>query len=315
MRRREFITLVGVAAVMGPSTARAQQAAKLPTIGFSGPALWAPAFEQRLRELGWVAARTVAIEYRSAEGHNERYSEIATEFVRLKVNVIVTVGGSPTLAAQRATSLIPIVFVSGDPVGSGLVASLARPDGNATGIMGHPIGLAGKRLDLLREVLPSFRRLSVMVNANIPGFQRGMDEVQAAAFTLGLEATILEIRRAEDVAPAFEALKDRAEALYVVGAPLTFTITTLALGARIPTIFDFREFVDAGGLMSYGTNVTDLLRLAADFVDRILRGAKPTDLPVQQPTKFDLVINLKTAKALGLKIPESFLLRADEVVE
>ena len=224
MRRREFITLVGVAAVMGPSAARAQQAAKLPTIGFSGPALWAPAFEQRLRELGWVAARTVAIEYRSAEGHNERYSEIATEFVRLKVNVIVTVGGSPTL----------------DPVGSGLVASLARPDSNATGIMGHPIGLAGKRLDLLREVLPSFRRLSVMVNANIPGFQRGMDEVQAAASTLGLEATILEIRRAEDVAPAFEALKDRADALYVVGAPLTFTnlnkITTLALGARIPTI-------------------------------------------------------------------------------
>jgi putative ABC transport system substrate-binding protein len=315
MRRREFITLVGVAAVMGPSTARAQQAAKLPTIGFSGQALWAPAFEQRLRELGWVAARTVAIEYRSAEGHNERYSEIATEFVRLKVNVIVTVGGSPTLAAQRATSLIPIVFVSGDPVGSGLVASLARPDGNATGIMGQPIGLAGKRLDLLREVLPSFRRLSVMVNANIPGFQRGMDEVQAAASTLGLEATILEIRRAEDVAPAFEALKDRADALYVVGAPLTSTITTLALGARIPTIFDFREFVDAGGLMSYGTNVADLLRLAADFVDRILRGAKPTDLPVQQPTKFDLVINLKTAKALGLKIPESFLLRADEVIE
>jgi putative ABC transport system substrate-binding protein len=315
MRRREFITLVGVAAVMGPSAARAQQAAKLPTIGFSGPALWAPAFEQRLRELGWVAARTVAIEYRSAEGHNERYSEIATEFVRLKVNVIVTVGGSPTLAAKRATSLIPIVFVSGDPVGSGLVASLARPDSNATGIMGHPIGPAGKRLDLLREVLPSFRRLSVMVNANIPGFQRGMDEVQAAASTLGLEATILEIRRAEDVAPAFEALKDRADALYVVGAPLTFTITTLALGARIPTIFDFREFVDAGGLMSYGTNVADLLRLAADFVDRILRGAKPADLPVQQPTKFDLVINLKTAKALGLKIPESFLLRADEVVE
>jgi putative ABC transport system substrate-binding protein len=315
MRRREFITLVGVAAVMGPSAARAQQAAKLPTIGFSGPALWAPAFEQRLRELGWVAARTVAIEYRSAEGHNERYSEIATEFVRLKVNVIVTVGGSPTLAAQRATSLIPIVFVSGDPVGSGLVASLARPDGNATGIMGQPIGLAGKRLDLLREVLPSFRRLSVMVNANIPGFQRGVDEVQAAASTLGLEATILEIRRAEDVAPAFEALKDRADALYVVGAPLTFTITTLALGARIPTIFDFREFVDAGGLMSYGTNVANLLRLAADFVDRILRGAKPADLPVQQPTKFDLVINLKTAKALGLKIPESFLLRADEVVE
>jgi putative tryptophan/tyrosine transport system substrate-binding protein len=173
MRRREFITLVGVAAVMGASAAWAQQAAKLPTIGFSGPALWAPAFEQRLRETGWVAARTVAIEYRSAEGHNDRYDEFATEFVRLKVNVIVTVGGSSTLAAKRATLLMPIVFVSGDPVGSGVVASLARSDSNATGIMGHPNGLAGKRLELLREVLPSFRRLSVMVNANIPGFQRG----------------------------------------------------------------------------------------------------------------------------------------------
>jgi putative tryptophan/tyrosine transport system substrate-binding protein len=319
MRRREFITLVGVGAVMGPSTARAQQAAKLPTIGFSGPAPLGPAFEQRLRELGWIAGRTVAIEYRSAEGRNERFTEIATEFVRLKVDVIVTLGESPTLAAKQATSLIPIVFVSGDPVGSGLVASLARPGGNATGLMAQPIGLAGKRLDLLREVVPGFRRLSVLVNANIPGFQRGVDEVQAAASTLGLEATILEIRRAEDIAPAFEALKDRADALYVVGAPLTFTnlnkITTLALGARIPTIFDFREFVDAGGLLSYGANVPDLVRHAADFVDRILRGAKPADLPVQQPTKFDLVINLKTAKALGLKIPESFLLRADEVVE
>ena len=154
-----------------------------------------------------------------------------------------------------------------------------------------------------------------MVNANSPRFQSRMDEVQAAASTLGLEATILEIRRVEDVAPAFEAIKDRADALYVVGIPLNFAIATRALAARIPTIFEVRDFVDAGGLMSYGANVTELLRLAANFVDRILRGAKPADLPVQQPTKFDLVINLKTAKALGLKIPESFLLRADEVVE
>jgi putative ABC transport system substrate-binding protein len=315
MKRREFITLVGVAAVMGPSTARAEQAGKLPTIGFLGPSRWAPGFEDRLRELGWIAGRTVAIEYRSAEGHAERFSEIATEFVRLEVNVIVTVGGSRTLAAKHATSLIPIVFVSGDPVGSGLVASLARPGGNATGLALHPIGLAGKRLDLLREIIPDLRRLSVMVNANIPGFQSRIDEVQAAASTLGLEATIWEIRRAEDVAPAFEALKDRADGLYVVGAPRTFAIATQALGARIPTIFEIRDFVDAGGLMSYGVNETHLFRLAASFVDRILRGANPADLPVQQPTKFDLVINLKTANALGLKIPESFLLRADEVIE
>jgi putative tryptophan/tyrosine transport system substrate-binding protein len=312
MKRREFITLVVGAAVMGTSNARA---GKLPTIGFLGPAQWVPPFEQRLRELGWIAGGTVAIEYRSAEGRSERLTEIATEFVRLEVNVIVTVGGSPALAVKHATSLIPIVFISGDPIVSGLVASLARPGGNATGLTFHPIGLAGKRLDLLREVVPGVRRLSVMVNANIPDFQSRMDEVQAAASTLGLEATILEIRRVEDVAPAFEALRDRADALYVIGVPRAFAVPTLALGARIPTIFDFRDSVDAGGLMSYGVNPTELLRLAANFVDRILRGAKPADLPVQQPTKFDLVINLKTAKALGLKIPESFLLRADEVIE
>lgn len=315
MRRREFITLVGVAAVMGPSPTRAEQTRKLPIIGFLGPAWSAQDFEDRLRELGWIAGRTVAIEYRSAEGHTERSNEIATEFVRLKVNVIVTVGGSPTLAVKRATSLIPIVSISGDPVGSDLVASLARPDGNATGLALNPISLAGKRLELLREVVPGFRRLSVMVNANSPGFKNRMDEVQAAASALGLEATILEIRRADDVASAFEALRDRADALYAVGVPLTFAIAPRALSARIPTMFEYREFVDAGGLMSYGVDATHLWRLAATFVDRILRGAKPADLPVQQPTKFDLVINLKTARALGLKVPESFLLRADEVVE
>jgi putative tryptophan/tyrosine transport system substrate-binding protein len=315
MKRREFITLVGVAAVMSLSTARAEQARKLPTIGFLGPARMAPSFEGQLRKLGWIAGRTVAIEYRSAEGRTERFTEIANEFVRLEVNVIVTFGGTPTLAVKQATSLIPIVFISSDPLGSGLVASLARPGGNATGLSLNPISLAGKRLDLLREVVPGFRRLSVMVNANSPGFQIRMDEVQAAASTLGVEATILEIRRAEDVAPAFEAIKDRADALYVVGVPLAFAIVSRALAARIPTIFDYRDFVDAGGLMSYGVNTTQLWRLVADLVDRILRGAKPADLPVQQPTKFDLVINLKTAKALGLKIPESFLLRADEVIE
>jgi putative ABC transport system substrate-binding protein len=314
MRRREFIMALGLAAV-SPLAVQAEQAEKLPTIGFLGPSLWAPAFEGRLRELGWIAGRTIAIEYRSAEGHTERLTEIATEFVRLKVNVVVTVGGSPTLAVEHATSLIPIVFIAGDPIGSGLVASLARPGGNATGLTVHPLGLAGKRLDLLREIVPGFRRLSVMVNANIPGFQSRMDEVQAAASTLGLEATILEIRRAEDVTPAFDALRDRTDALYVVGVPFAFPIATLALAARIPAMFEYRGFVEAGGLMSYGADDTDVSRLGANFVDRILRGAKPADLPVQQPTKFDLVINLKTAKALSLKIPESFLLRADEVVE
>ena len=317
MRRREFITFIGSTAAW-PLTARAQQAT-LPTVGFLGPGPWAPAFEQRLREFGWIVGRTVAIENRSAEGHTERFAEIVAEFVRIKVDVIVTPGGYPSLAAKQATLLIPIVFVSGDPVGNGLVASLARPGGNATGVMSQPTGLAGKRLDLLREVVPGFRRLSLMVNVAYPEYQTWTDEIQAAASRLGLETTILEIRRAEDIAPAFEALKGRADALYVASDPLTVNnrneINTLALSARIPTIFDFREFVDAGGLMSYGTNLTDLLRHAADFVDKILRGAKPVDLPVQLPTKFDLVINLTTAKAVGLKIPEEFLLRADAVVE
>ena len=319
MQRRDFITLLG-GTVAWPFAARAQQAAKLPTIGFLGPAPWAPAFEQRLREFGWIVGRTVAIENRSAEGYTERFTEIVAEFVRIKVDIMVTAGAYTSLTAKQATSFIPIVFTSAsDPVGNGLVASLARPGGNTTGILTQPSGMAGKRLDLLREVAPGFRRLSVMVNVIHPEFERWTVEIRAAASTLGLETTILEIRQAADIAPAFAALKGRADALYVAGDPLTTMnrdeINALALGERIPTIFDFREFVDAGGLMSYGTNLADQLRHVADFVDRILRGARPADLPVQQPTKFDLVINLKTAKALGLRIPESFLLRTDDVVE
>jgi putative ABC transport system substrate-binding protein len=200
------------------------------------------------------------------------------------------------------------------------VTSLARPGGNVTGLTVQPTAeIAGKRLDLLREVIPGFRRLSIMANVGNRAYQQELGEIQAAVSRFGLEATILEIRRAEDIAPAFEAVKNRTDALYVFSEPLMnanrVKINTLALGARIPTIFGFREFVDAGGLMSYGPNFADLFRHAADFVDKILRGAKPADLPVQQPTKFDLIINLTTAKALGLKIPESFLLRADEVIE
>ncbi|SRR6266404_577344 len=326
MRRREFITLVGGAAASMPFAARAQQPAKLPIVGLlvSGTpeshGKWFAAFVQRLRELGWIEGRTVAIEYRWAEGRSERYIEIAAEFVRLKVDVIVT-SAAATVAAKQATSVIPIVFAAySDPVAAGLVKSLARPGGNVTGLTAQPtFDLAGKRLELLREVVPGFRRLSIMTNVSIPGPQTEKVELQAAASTLGLEATVLEIRRAEDISPAFEAVKNRTDALYVVSEPLMnsnrIKINTLALGARIPTIFGFREFVDAGGLMSYGPNFDDLFRRAADFVDQILRGAKPVDLPVQQPTKFDLIINLTTAKALGLKIPESFLLRADEVIE
>jgi putative ABC transport system substrate-binding protein len=325
MRRRDFIKMVGGSAVAWPLAAGAQQTGKLPTIGFLGadtPSAWShwvAAFVQRLHELGWIEGRTVAIEVRWAEGRPERYSEIAAEFVWLKVDVIVTVGGA-VLAAKQATSVIPIVFAAAaDPLGSGIVASLARPGGNVTGLSIQATDLAGKRVELLREVVPGLRRLAIMVDVGYPAAVLEMGEVQAAVRTLGLEITALEIRRAEEIAPAFEALKGRAEALYVPANPLVNTnrirINTLALGARLPTMFGLRETVEAGGLMCYGPNFPDLFRRSADFVDKILRGAKAADLPVEQPTKFDLVINLTTAKALGLTIPESFLLRANEVIE
>ena len=323
MKRREFITLVGGAAAAWPRAARAQQ--KLPTIGYLGTAAaaaWAPwtaAFVQRLHELGWTDGRTVEIRYRWAEGRAERWAEIAAEFVRLKVDVIVT-GGNAAVAAKQASSAVPIVFaLVDDPVGLGLIASLARPGGNVTGLSIQNPDLAGKRVELLREVVPGLRRLAIMANVELPSAASEMREVQTAARTLDLDATTFPIRRAEDIAPAFEALKGSADALYIVGDGLVIThrvrINTLALIARLPTIYPVREYVDAGGLMSYGPNFPDQFRRAADYVDKILRGAKPGEIPVEQPTKFDLVINLTTAKALGLTIPESFLLRADEVIE
>jgi putative ABC transport system substrate-binding protein len=326
MRRREFITLLGGAAAAWPLTARAQQPAKLPTIGFLGAATssvasqWVIAFEKRLRELGWIEGRTVAIEYRWAEARTERYSEIAAELVGLKVDVIVTWASAPVLAAKQATMLIPIVFAAQmDPVGAGVVASLARPGGNVTGLSIQQTDTAGKRLELLREVVRNLGRLAIMGNAGAPGAVLEMREVQATARTLGLEVTTREIRQAEDIAPAIEVLKSRADALYVATDPLVFTnrirINTLALNARLPTIYGSREYVDAGALMSYGPNFSDLFRRAADYVDKILRGAKPGDIPVEQPTKFDLVINRKTAKALGIDVPPTLLARADDVIE
>jgi putative ABC transport system substrate-binding protein len=325
MRRRQFLGVLGGAAAAWPVAARAQQSGKLPIIGFLGTAAaagWAPwtaAFVQRLHELGWIEGRTVAIQYRWAEGRAERWAEFAAEFVRLKVDVIVS-GGNAAAAAKQASTVVPIVFTMvDDPVGMGLVASLARPGGNLTGLAMQSTDLVGKRLALLREVVPDLRRLAVIANVEYPFAALEMAEAQAAARTLGLDAVIFEIRRAEDIAPAFDALKDRADALYVVGDALVFThrvrINTLALAGRLPTIHVVREFVEAGGLMSYGANFADLFRRAADYVDKILRGAKPSEIPVEQPTKFDLVINLTTAKALGLKVSESFLLRADAVIE
>jgi len=275
---------------------------------------------QRLRELGWIEGRTVAIEYRWGEGRADRYAEIAAEFVHLKVDVILANGTEPAVAAKQATSVIPVVFpVSKDPIGSRLVTSLARPGGNVTGFSNLGSDLAAKRLELLREVVPDLRRLAVMANVDYSGVLTERDEIDAAARTLGLEIISLPIRRIEDVAAAFEKLTSHAETLYTVGDPLSHAhrlrINTFALAARLPTMFPQREYVEAAGLMSYGTNYPDLNRRAAEYVDKILRGTKPGDLPVQQPTKFDLVVNLATAKALGLTIPESFLTRADEVIE
>jgi ABC-type uncharacterized transport system substrate-binding protein len=325
MKRREFIMLLGSAPAW-PLAARAQQAAKLPTIGFLGSSTpsamsqWVAAFVQRLRELGWIEGRTVAIEYRWAEGHNSRAAEIAAEFVRLKVDVIVTYSTSPVLAAKQATSVIPIVFAAAtDAVGAGLVANLARPGGNVTGLSLQQTDVAGKRLELLREMVPGLRRLAIMANVGSPGAVLEMGEVQAAARALGLENTAVEIRRADDITPGFDALKDLADALYICTDPLVITnrarIHTLAMGARLPTIYNSREYVETGGLMSYGPNWPDRWRRAADIVDKILRGAKPADIPVEQPTKFDLVINLTTAKVLGLAVPPSLLAIADEVIE
>jgi ABC-type uncharacterized transport system substrate-binding protein len=324
IRRREVITLLGAAAVAWPLAARAQQAGNPATIGFLGPAAsvwrpWSAAFVQRLGELGWSEGRNLRIEYRWAEGRPERVAEIAAEFVRLKVDIIVTVASAvPTV--KKTTSTIPIVFAMGsDPVRGGLVANLSRPGGNVTGLSNQGSDLAGKRLELLREVRPDLRRVVVLANVGFPEAVLEMDEVEAAARTVGLETAKLEIRRAEDIEPAFEAHKRDADALYIVIDALVATnralIFTLALGARLPTIVNTRGHVEAGGLISYGPNFPDLFRRTADLVGKILRGAKPSDIPVEQPTKFDLVINLKTAKALGLELPPTLLARADEVIE
>jgi putative tryptophan/tyrosine transport system substrate-binding protein len=323
VRRRDFITLLG-GAMAWPMAAGAQQAGKLPTIGFLGAdasafSPWTAAFVAHLRKLGWIENRNIAIEYRWSEGRTERYAEIAAEFVRLKVDVIVTVGSAVPTVVQ-VTTAIPIVFaVAIDPVGNGLVASLAKPGGNVTGLSLQAAHLAGKRLELLREVVPQLRRLAIIFNVGNAQPVLEMRETEAAARTLGIEVVPLEIRRVADFTPAFQALKGNADALYVAIDQLMVAnlmrILTLALGARLPTIFSTRDFVQGGGFMSYGPSYTERFGRAADYVDKILRGAKPGDIPVEQPTKFELVVNLITAQALGLEVPPTLLARADEVIE
>ena len=324
MKRREFIGLVGGVAAW-PLAALAQQGG-MRRIGFLGAATssvasqWVAAFVQRLKELGWIENQNLAIEYRWAEGRSERFAEIANEFVRIKVDVIMTWSGGPVIAAKQATAVIPIVFaLQTDPVGTGLVGSLSHPGGNVTGLSVEQTDTVGKRLELFREIVPGLNRLAIMANVAGPGAVLEMAEVVAAARMLGIETIPFEIRKAEDIALAFDSFKDRTEALYISTDPLVFTnrtrINTLAQGMRLPTMYGQREYVEAGGLVSYGANIPDLFRRSADYVDKILHGAKPADLPVEEPTKFDLVINLTTAKALGLTIPQTFLLRANEVIE
>jgi putative ABC transport system substrate-binding protein len=325
MRRRDFVAALGGAVPLS-ITAHAQLA-KLPTIGFfgtgssaSGGGPWTAAFVQRLRELGWIDGGTATIVYRWAEGRIESYAETAAEFVRLKVDVIVAFGAAIP-AMKHATSVIPIVFtIDADPVGRGLVASLARPGGNVTGLSAQTNELVGKRLELVREMIPDFRRLAVLTNVDFWGSAQEVGEIRRAAGALGIDIVdMMEVRKPEDITPGFAKLTGKAQVLYVCGDNLANTfyarINTMALGARLLAIWNNRVSMQGGGFIGYGVDFSDLHRRAGDYVDKILRGAKPADLPVEQPTKFEMVINVTAAKALGLKIPEGVLARADEVIE
>lgn len=327
MDRRQAITaLAACSGLIAMRSLHAQQSARLRTVGFLSPTTPSAesqrlaAFMQRLRELGWIEGRTVAVNVRWAEGRNERYAEIAAEFVKLKVDLIATQGTAATIAAKQATSAIPIVSaIMGDPVASGLVKNLARPGGNVTGLSTQTNDSIGKRIELLRDVVPGLRRLAILGNIGNPVSVLEIRETQAAVRLLGLEVDTLAIQSPQDIAPAFEGLTNSVQALYIAGDALITSnwsrINTFALRAGLPTISTVREYVDAGALMSYGPNFVEMFRRAADLVDMILRGTKPGDIPVAQPTKFDFVLNRTTAKALGLTIPKELLLRADEVIE
>jgi putative tryptophan/tyrosine transport system substrate-binding protein len=326
--RREFITLLGGAAAAWPLAARAQQGDRIRRVGVlmilaaDDPESSArvTALTQGLQQLGWMAGHNVQIEYRWGADSGGHTRSLAAELVALAPDVILTVGVPALAAVKQVTSTVPIVFVNiVDPVGAGFVEGLARPGGNVSGLSAQMTDTAAKRLETLREAVPDLRRLAILVNVGNPFSVLEMREAQAAASALGVEAVILEIRGAEDIAPAFETSKGRADALFVASDPLLNSnrvrINSLALGARLPTMHGLREYVEAGGLMSYGANFPDLFRRAAEYVDKILRGAKPADIPVEQPRTFELVINLKTARALGLDVPPTLLARADEVIE
>jgi putative ABC transport system substrate-binding protein len=326
MRRRDFVILLGGAAAW-PLRARAQQPAKIPRIGLLSPfsssdtALWHQAFLQGLRELGRVEGKTVVIEYRYAEGRNDRLPELIAELIRLKVDVIVTAVTSDTLVAKSATREIPIVMAAaGDPVATGLVESLARPGGNITGLSQMNPELTGKRLELLKEIIPELSSVAVVSNPEDPVSVLGLHEIQLPARELGIAVHSLLVRSPGDLDQALDqAVGTRVGALVIMPNPVFVTnlkrIADFATRNRLPSIFHLREFAQAGGLVSYGVDRSDLFRRAATYVDKILNGVKAADLPIEQPTRFELVINLKTANALGLTVPPSLLARADEVIE
>jgi ABC-type uncharacterized transport system substrate-binding protein len=329
MDRRVFIGTMAGGLLAAPLAAEAQQAAGVPRIGYLATKLVdspvaLDGFRQELRDLGYVDGRTVVIEYRSAEGRLERWPALAAELVALKVDVIVAPPTPAALAAKQATTTIPIVFIgAADPVGDGLVTSLARPGGNVTGLSNLGSDTVGKRLELLTQAAPGVRRVAVLWQPGGQGERTAQDMLKAAdiaARALGPQLQVVEARGPANFDRAFSDMaRARAEALIVLGSVMFFTerrrLLALAAKHRLPAVYPQRTFVDAGGLMAYGPNLADLFRRAATYVDKILKGAKPVDLPVEQPTKFELVINLKTAKALGLTIPPSVLGRADEVIQ
>jgi ABC-type uncharacterized transport system substrate-binding protein len=327
MRRREFIALIVGAAMTWPLVARGQQPGKVYRIGTLSAGTAPPSelkglfIAEHLRDLGWVEGRNIVFERRFAENQLTQLPELAAELVRLNVDVIVAVGTLAPLAAKRATTTIPIVMsAAGDPLGSGLVASLARPGGNVTGMSMMVPDMGGKRLELIKELMPQISRVAVVWNAANPYPGLVFKEAVSAARTLGIHLVSVEVRAPEDFDGALETMmQKRPDAMMTVEDPLTFAerkrVVDFTATYRLPAIHGVREFADVGGLMSYGVSLGDLNRRAAGYVDKILRGAKPADLPVEQPTKFELVINLKTAKALGLTVPPTLLARADEVIE
>jgi putative tryptophan/tyrosine transport system substrate-binding protein len=322
MRRREFMSLFGAAAAVWPLAGRAQQSAKPPTVGAlvlgsTDPEQFWREFRQGLRDLGYVEGQNIRFEFRSAQGQADRLPELAAELVRRKVDVIVTWFTPPTQAAKQATHEIPIVMAdTGDPIGTGLVASLPRPGGNVTGIASVSAELAGKSVQLIRDMLPSARRVVVLANATDPFSKPFLEQIKLGGEATGTTINPVRIGGSEELEAAFAAMeKDRPDAVIVQPSLPSKHAAELALKQRVPAVSVPRWFAEQGGLMSYSPRYADLFRKAAVYVDKILKGAHPADLPVEQPTHFELVINLKTAKALGLAIPESFVLRADEVIE